>query len=753
MRKGFITICLLLTMVLSAVAARTGKMPILGNECKYDTVLYRTVAPGVTLLQARFDEIRSGSSTYDMLVHLLEIDMTNQYNKFSPKLSCNGYYEWTSILMELQSEQRAGKKAVAAISGYSFTESGSGSGTTKVAEVRGPLISDGVVYHQDRGSILQYYYGADRMAYVGYAQLSGSVTVGGESWTIGQVNRFRDKVDGYGEISLFCNGIEKSQVSSAHRASGADVKVKLLNSRKQIIAGEDIECEVVAVMNGGGNGFNDGEAMLSADGAMAEKLKSLSVGQKVTIAVNTVDGSGNKLDVEHLAPVFLEYAVHNGVANQTTYNTNTATVILGVSADNTKTYIAVMDQNRSHATYRCFAEFMANVGAYDAMYMDGGPSTDMAVDDRVISDNLCSSDGGRAVGSCFMLYSTAPDDANIVRIEVDDDSERVMHVGDELKIMAWGYNQYDEMVRADIAATDEVTVTCTNNLGYWYNKKFVASQEGEGEIILTTKSGYTKRIPLAVEGRVDLQISPARIFTGEGRAVQAKLWYTERGNAKEVDPAEAVWSTYNDNVLKSVTGGLIEPWVLGGGTNRATVSAQYKGITAEADVTVEDLDEAADHIDLMSHVIRETKVNYQLPSVPTSFEMDVETTPSTPVTLTYSTAFDNHSVTATSSASGKASHSATATSNTTGIAHFAVQLDYNNAATYPVTVKEITSPADAKITSFTAYYGGATGISPAVVNGTVGNGANATYTLIGQRIANGVNYHGIVIQNGKKIIR
>lgn len=620
MRKGFI-ICLLLMAALSAMAARTGRMSILGNVCEYDTVLYRTIAPGATLLQVRFDAIKDGAKTYDMLGHIIEIDMTNPYNKFTPKLSCNGYYEWTSVLMELQSEQRAGKKAVATMSGFAFTESGGGGGTTKVAEVAGPMVSDGVIYHQDRGSRIQYYYGADRMAYVGYAQLSGSVTVGSESWTIGQVNRFRDIADAYGEISLFCNGIEKSQMTSAKRSSGVDVKVRLQNSRKQVIAGEEIECEVVAVMNGGGNKFDDGEAMLSADGAMAEKLKTLSVSQKVTISVNTVDGSGNKLDVAHLAPIFAGMAINGGSLNTDPKLSNTATVILGVSADNTKTYIGALDQNRSHATYLCFAELMMNLGAYDAMYMDGGPSVDFAVDDAVITDNLCSSDGGRAVGSCFMLYSTAPDDANVVRIEVDDDSERVMHVGDELKIMAWGYNQYDEMVRADVTTTDEVTVTCTNNLGYWYNKKFVASQEGGGEIILTTKSGYTKRIPLAVEGRVDLQISPARIFTGEGRAVQAKLWYTERGNAKEVDPTEAVWSTYNDNVLKSVTGGLIEPWILGGGTNRATVSAQYKGLTAEVSVTVEDLDEATDHIDLMSHVIRETKVNYQLPSVPTSFEM------------------------------------------------------------------------------------------------------------------------------------
>lgn len=73
-----------------------------------------------------------------------------------------------------------------------------------------------------------------------------------------------------------------------------------------------------------------------------------------------------------------------------------------------------------------------------------------------------------------------------------------------------------------------------------------------------------------------------------------------------------------------------------------------------------------------------------------------------------------------------------------------------------MTVKEITSPADAKITSFKAYYGGTTGIAPVMVNGTGsvgGKDADATFTLSGQRIANGANYRGIMIQNGKKIIR
>ena len=109
MRKGFI-ICLLLMAALSAMAARTGRMSILGNVCEYDTVLYRTIAPGATLLQVRFDAIKDGAKTYDMLGHIIEIDMTNPYNKFTPKLSCNGYYEWTSVLMELQSEQRAARR-------------------------------------------------------------------------------------------------------------------------------------------------------------------------------------------------------------------------------------------------------------------------------------------------------------------------------------------------------------------------------------------------------------------------------------------------------------------------------------------------------------------------------------------------------------------------------------------------------------------------------------------------------------------
>lgn len=58
------------------MAARTGRMSILGNVCKYDTVLYRTIAPGATLLQVRFDQIKGGAKTYDMLGHIIEIDMT-----------------------------------------------------------------------------------------------------------------------------------------------------------------------------------------------------------------------------------------------------------------------------------------------------------------------------------------------------------------------------------------------------------------------------------------------------------------------------------------------------------------------------------------------------------------------------------------------------------------------------------------------------------------------------------------------------
>lgn len=736
MKKTLLLSLCFLAVFLSANADRKGTMNIFGASCSYDTVSYRTIAPGSKLFQLKFDQIKNESSTYHMLAHVIEIDMTNPYNKFTTKLSSGGYYAWTCVLDELKHEKNAGKKAVAAMSGFAFTEIGSGSTTTKPAEVSGPMISDSVVYHQDRGFNVNYYYGADRKAYVGTTGLSGTVTVGSENWTIGQVNRFRDKVDAYGEISLFCNGIKKSQVSDANLYTGTEVKVRLLNNRKEVIAGEAIECEVLSVMDGGRNSFADGEAILAGSGSMATKLNTLSRGQRITISVNIVDRSNNKLDVAHLAPMFAGWAIQNGNLNPDMKLSKTATVILGVSEDHTKTYIAALDQNRSAATYRCLAEVLKNLGAYNAIYMDGGPSVDFAVEDKVITDNLCSSYGGRPLGSCFMLYSTAPDDNNIARLEVEDPSAKRINVGSQIEIKAWGYNKYDEVICNDITSRSDVTVTCTNGIGYFQNNTFTATAEGRGSIILTTASGFRLSIPVNVVGIVDLHITPEYIFTGEGRACQAKLWYTEKGNTNEVDPTKAVWSTYNENILKSVEDGLIVPEILGG-RHEATVTAMYNGLSATVDVIVEDLDEPIDQIDLKDEIDSDTEVNYQLLSVPHSFTATVETVPDNSVTLKYSTASEDRSV--------------TKKCDNTGTIVFKVDLDYDKAETYPVTVKEISASKPAKIIDLYATYSESTGISSLEQDDNNNMNKSATYTLSGQRIGSNAKYNGIVIKNGKKV--
>lgn len=736
MKKTLLLSLCFLAVFLSANADRKGTMNIFGASCSYDTVSYRTIAPGTKLFQLKFEQIKNGTYTYHMLAHVIEIDMTNPYNKFTAKMSKDGYYEWTNVLKELRHEKNAGKKAVAAMSGFAFTEIGSGSTTTKPAEVIGPMIGDGVVYHQDRSPNVNYYYGADRKAYVGTTKLSGTVAVGSENWKIGQVNRFRDKADVYGEISLFCNGIKKSQVSDANKASGTDVKVRLLNSSKQIIAGEAIECEVISVMSGSGHPFTDGEAILSAAGNMAAKLNTLTPGQKITVSVNILDGSNNRLDVAHLAPMFAGWAIQNGSLNTDPMPRITATVILGVSEDHTKTFIAALDQKRSAAIYRCLAELLKNLGTYNAMYMDGGPSVDFAIEDEVITDNFCSGSGGRPSGSCFMLYSTAPDDNNIARLEVEDPSARQVIVGDQIEIKAWGYNQYDEVICNDIASRSDVTLSCTNGIGYFQDNIFTATTEGSGSIVLTTASGFRLSIPVNVGRMVDLHITPASIYTGEGRACQATLWYTEKGHTNEVDPTKAIWSTYNENILKSVTNGLIVPEILGG-RHEATVTATYNGLSATMDVIVEDLDVPVDKLDLKEQIDSDTEVNYQLVSVPRSFTATVETVPGNSVTLNYSTAVEHHSV--------------TRTCDNTGLIVFNVDLDYDEAETYPVTIKEISATKPAKIIDLYATYSESTSISNLQWDDNNNMNKSATYTLSGQRIGSNAKYNGIVIKNGKKV--
>lgn len=735
MRKILSIICFL-AVTMSICASRTGKMKILGEECSYDTVCYRTIAPGAKLLQLQFNEMNTGDYVYHMFAHIIEIDMTNPYNLFTPKLASKGYYSFTNVLSELTKEQQKGRKAVASMSGFAFTETGNTSPTRKVAEVSGSMISKGVIHHQDRGTAVHYYSGKDRKAYVGSTHISGSVKVNGESWVIGQVNRFRDLADSHGEISLFCNGIEESQVSRDKRNLGIDVKVKLLNNT-QVISGEEIECEVVSVLTGGNHEFDSGEAILSAYGTAEAKLKTLTPGQKVTIAINTLDDNNNKVDVENYAKIFAGYAVKDGVLVNGTNLVNVATVILGVSEDNTKTYIAALDGYRSISTYRHFADMMRNLGAYNAMFMDGGPSVDFAVDDKVITMNDCSSDGGRLVGSCFMLYSTAPDDANISKIEVEDLNARTVSVGKQLEFQVYGYNKYDDMINLNALTSSQVTAYCTNNLGTFNKNIFTATAEGTGELVFRTSSGYEVRIPITTVGQNEIQIRPGELFTGEGRPVQARLLHIVNGKETELDPAMATWTSSYDNDIVSCENGLIVPRIIGGKRN-AWVGAEYEGLTTSVRVTIDDLDDVVDKIDLTDKVKNGKKVDYQLRSVPTSFTAIVETTPNDHVFLTYKTSYFTKNESKRADENGKLV--------------FNVNLDYDDALTYPVTINEITTAnSAAKIVELYATYGGTTGIDNVETSVQHYDENMPAYTLSGQRISAHSRYNGIIIQKGKKV--
>lgn len=734
-RKLLLFLCFL-TVFLSASADRKGTMNILGASCSYDTLLHRHIAPGSTLTTLNFGSIKPGYITYRLRCHIITIDMTNQYNNLTTEISRRGYYTDTSVLTAYEHPQGNGKIA-ASISGFAFTESGNGDGTTRPYEVRGSMIGDGIVYHQDRGSNTHYYYGADRLAHITGTQFSGSVTVGSENWTIGQVNRFRDKADSYGELSLFCNGIGESKAADWSRSNGADVKVKLLNSSKKVKSGEPIECEVVAVYNGAGNSFGEGEAILSGVGDAATKLKTLTVGQKVTINVNTLDGNGNKLSVSTLIPVFAGYAVSNGNVTSSEGLVNTAVVIIGVSEDQKKTYIGVIDAYESDATYQIFAYVMKNLGSHNALFLDGGPSVDLCVEDKVLTHNTASNAGGRAMGSTIMLYSTAPNDNAIASVELEDPSPITMNQGNQVVIKAWGLNQYGETVSSDALNSGAVSLSCTNDLGIFYGNKFQAQAKGTGEIIIRVNStGNEVRIPLKVEGEVALAIAPRPMYTGLNRPCQAKLLYTSNNNTVVVsDPSEAEWSCNAPTVVKSCVNGLVIPEMFNG-KQSATLTAKYRGLSASITVIVDNMDDDYESINMTDKVSEDTKVNTQIPSVPRSFIAKVETNPNNTVTLKWTTAFEDHRMTKTADADGKI--------------EFKVVPDYDDSYTYPITVQEVKSDNPCKIVELIAYYTENTGIGSITVDNKIDTTSPA-YNLSGQRI-NLNGYRGIVIQNGKKVL-
>lgn len=663
---------------------RTGTMFVGDGMCEYDTLIHRHIAPGATYTQFQFTDFPANYFLRSMRIHLITVDVTNPYNSFAPYLAEDRYYNVNKQSQEVSYEKRKGLKPVASMTGGAFIQSNITTDVFSANEMEGSLVANGVIHYEGPRYAPRRFF-IDGLANIGDLLFNGQAVVNGNSFSVGQVNHYRDHVPN--AISLFCNGLGESKCSNGTSYDGVDVKVRVSGDGK-VRVGTNV-CEVIEVMQGCQHSFGDNEAILSGVGSAATFLQTLKPGDNVTLDMNYYDSRNELVNVEQTTTRLFDFGITNGVINSTKIDFY-AICAIGCSEDGKTLYMVDMENSdNSDAPVSCALQFMQQIGMYNAICLDGGPSAEMTIDGEFVTVNSVGSLVGRFIPGALMLYSTAPDDPQISYIECTNASRVSLMKGDRFKPQLYGFNQYGEMINDDAFTSPEVTVTCTPEIGFIRSDgAFEATNAGTGYIYVTEeKAGTVLSIPVDVDDAYQLCVLPSYIFTGEGRGCQVTAFMTKNGQMQDINLDEIQWYTYNGDVIQSCENGFIVP----GEDGFAEVYAEYQGYKATLTVEVENLKDEKYALDLSDRIYDGEIDDIRLPSVPMSFAVDIQAKRSGVLTLRYLQG--ERVITVDSPEMGKGA-----------VWHFQTQIDSDDVTSYPIKFVSTFGKGLPYCTKIKAYY-------------------------------------------------
>lgn len=186
---------------------------------------------------------------------------------------------------------------------------------------------------------------------------------------------------------------------------------------------------------------------------------------------------------------------------------------IGISKDGKELILATIDgRNTSYVgvTQEVFGEILKSLGAYNAINLDGGGSTTMAIKplDKQVSEvvNKPSEGTERKVVDGVGVFSNAPK-GELSYIEVETD-ENNMFPNTTRKFTVKGYDQYHNPVEID---QSKVELTAIGLNGEIDGNKFKALSSGKG-VIMAKYEGLKASIEIRVFDEVESLILPITKF-------------------------------------------------------------------------------------------------------------------------------------------------------------------------------------------------------------------------------------------------
>ncbi|MGB4437693.1 MAG: phosphodiester glycosidase family protein [Sedimentibacter sp.] len=552
-------------MIIKKIAAFSAAIVLMLNTSAYADSLYTVydlseetrLSTGIT-----YERIEKYTSSGWMNINVIRADLTDKYTEVNPIKSENGVSNRTPLSSMIKSSG-----AVAAVNGDFFYMG-------DPTYTYGALIADGNLIT----SPLPYSDGYPTVSRL----LDGTVNI----------SVWNPKITLYSSDSTAFNVVVMNKTSSLDW--GPTILTTDWNATSPGYKNKDIVEIVVVEGTVSEVRKNQPSTIIPANGyviassnatTMDQMLVSFMAGQPVTLNIE-LDYSPENVE---WAFGSLNYLVKDGQLNDVSdqvLGTNPRTAI-GYSKDNSEMIMVTIDgRNKNYVGVKQteLAQIMLDLGAYNAVNMDGGGSTTMGVDflknSNITVVNIPSDGRERKIASGVGVFNTSPESSNVSKIEITPAQNAVFNnteVGFELK----AYNEY--YTPLNINANDVDFTVTPSSAGKIVNNVFFPSTTGKAVITARVGSAESKTEVEVLDKPVALDFNADTLTMGFGATYDLgnALGIDRDGNSAYI-PSKYISFSYRNRVGK-VENGI---FTSGDVSNTGAITATFKDAVSHIQIKV-----------------------------------------------------------------------------------------------------------------------------------------------------------------------
>lgn len=396
-------------------------MPVLATDALYQSTVESKISSGVTLK----NYIRFTSSGWQN-INVLEIDMDDKYTNLGLLTSSNG----VGTLQNLKT-MATNADAIAAINA-DFFQANSGRGSSiGFAAQDGEIISSANLNKNKFATFI-----LDENDSIFYEYFSNEIILtsqsSGDSTSVAEINKYPDTFE---NLVIFTPAWGKYSHGSVEGLPLTEMVVE--NNKVTAIKYNESALEIPE------NGF-----VVSGIGVGADFINTnFKIGTKVKLDFKTsID-----IDEINLAVSGGSILLNKGKIPETFSDNITGThprSAIGSSKDESKIYLVTVDGRQKTSigmTEQNLAEFLKEIGVYNAINLDGGGSTTMIA--RKLGENnlstINSPSGGslRSIINGIGVFNNAPSSSKITNLIIEVSDTNVFK-GKEREISVKAYNKY-----------------------------------------------------------------------------------------------------------------------------------------------------------------------------------------------------------------------------------------------------------------------------------------------------------------------